>query len=132
MKIADVEVTRFTYLSKTVREAVGPDYPLKLGLFHYYSRREVLEPAKGLEKFNFLWMDEHSMSSYVWLCEQTSLPICGPETAEGKMHVRAEWLKAGACDMVRSGVGGITGLVKCVHLAETKIRFVRILPLRGG
>lgn len=77
-------------------------------------------------------MDEHSMSSYVWLCEQTSLPICGPETAEGKMFVRAEWIKAGACDMVRSGVGdvgGITGLVKCVHLAEA---FGMHLEVHGG
>jgi L-alanine-DL-glutamate epimerase-like enolase superfamily enzyme len=108
-----------------VREAVGPDYPLMLDPFHYYSRLEALELANGIHKLGFLWMeepmDEHSMSSYVWLCEQTALPICGPETAEGKMHVRAEWIKAGACDMVRSGVGdvgGITGLIKCVHLAE--------------
>ena len=111
-------------------------YPLMLDPFHYYSRLEALELAKGLEKLNYLWMeepmDEHSMSSYVWLCEQTSLPICGPETAEGKMYVRAEWIKAGACDMVRSGVGdvgGITGLVKCVHLAEA---FGMHLEVHGG
>jgi L-alanine-DL-glutamate epimerase-like enolase superfamily enzyme len=119
-----------------VREAVGPDYPLMLDPFHYYSRLEALELAKGLEALNFLWMeepmDEHSMSSYVWLCEQTALPICGPETAEGKMYVRAEWIKAGACDMVRSGVGdvgGITGLIKCVHLAEA---FGMHLEVHGG
>ena len=104
--------------------------------FHYYSRLEALELANGLERLGYLWMeepmDEHSMSSYVWLCEQTSLPICGPETAEGKMYVRAEWIKAGACDMVRSGVGdvgGITGLIKCVHLAEA---FGMHLEVHGG
>ena len=67
-------------------------------------------------------MDEHSMSSYVWLCEQTSLPICGPETCEGKMYVRAEWIKAGACDISRCGVGdvgGLTPLMKTVHLCES-------------
>jgi L-alanine-DL-glutamate epimerase-like enolase superfamily enzyme len=108
-----------------VREAVGPEVPLMLDPFHYYSRLEALELAKGLEELKFLWMeepmDEHSMSSYVWLCEQTSLPICGPETAEGKMFSRAEWIRAGACDMVRAGVGdvgGITPLVKIAHLAE--------------
>ncbi len=34
---------------------------------------------------------------------------------------RAEWIKAGACDMVRGGVsdvGGITPLIKIAHLAE--------------
>ena len=97
-----------------VREAVGPDYPLMLDPFHYYSRLEALELAKRPRAAGYLWMeepmDEHSMSSYVWLCEQTSLPICGPETAEGKMYVRAEWIKAGACDMVRGGVGDVGGI----------------------
>jgi L-alanine-DL-glutamate epimerase-like enolase superfamily enzyme len=119
-----------------VREAVGPDYPLMLDPFHYYSRLEALELAKGLERLGYLWMeepmDEHSMSSYVWLCEQTALPICGPETAEGKMYARAEWIKAGACDMVRAGVGdvgGITPLVKIAHLAEA---FGMHMEVHGG
>jgi L-alanine-DL-glutamate epimerase-like enolase superfamily enzyme len=119
-----------------VREAVGPDYPLMLDPFHYYNRLEALELANGIHQLGYLWMeepmDEHSMSSYIWLCEQTPLPICGPETAEGKMYVRAEWIKAGACDMVRSGVGdvgGLTGLVKCVHLAEA---FGMHLEVHGG
>ncbi len=119
-----------------VREALGPDVPLMLDPYHYYSRLEALELAKGLERLDFLWMeepmDEHSMSSYVWLCEQTSLPICGPETAEGKMYARAEWIKAGACDMVRAGVGdvgGITPLVKIAHLAEA---FGMPMEVHGG
>jgi L-alanine-DL-glutamate epimerase-like enolase superfamily enzyme len=119
-----------------VREAMGPDYPLMLDPFHYYSRLEALELAKGLEALGYLWMeepmDEHSMSSYVWLCEQTSLPICGPETAEGKMYTRAEWIKAGACDMVRAGVGdvgGLTPLMKTIHLAES---FGMHLEVHGG
>ncbi len=119
-----------------VREAVGPDFPLMLDPFHYYSRLEALELAKGLERLGFLWieepMDEHSMSSYVWLCEQTSLPICGPETAEGKMYARAEWIRAGACDMVRAGVGdvgGLTPLMKVAHLAEA---FGMSMEVHGG
>jgi L-alanine-DL-glutamate epimerase-like enolase superfamily enzyme len=119
-----------------VREALGPDIPLMLDPFHYYSRLEALELAKGLEELRFLWMeepmDEHSMSSYVWLCEQTSLPICGPETVEGKMFSRAEWIRAGACDMLRAGVGdvgGITPLVKIAHLAEA---FGMNMEVHGG
>jgi L-alanine-DL-glutamate epimerase-like enolase superfamily enzyme len=119
-----------------VRAAVGPDVPLMLDPFHYYSRLEALELAKGLERLNYLWMeepmDEHSISSYIWLCEQTSLPICGPETAEGKMFTRAEWIKQGACDMVRGGVGdvgGITPLIKIAHLAEA---FGMHMEVHGG
>jgi L-alanine-DL-glutamate epimerase-like enolase superfamily enzyme len=119
-----------------VRSALGPTVPLMLDPYHYYSRLEALELARGLEALNYLWMeepmDEHSMSSYVWLCEQTALPICGPETAEGKMFARAEWIKAGACDMVRAGVGdvgGITPLVKIAHLAEA---FGMEMEVHGG
>ncbi|MCB0060817.1 MAG: hypothetical protein KDE19_01835, partial [Caldilineaceae bacterium] len=119
-----------------VREAVGPDVPLMLDPFHYYSREEAFYLARELEKLDYYWMeepmDEHSMSSYVWLCQNTLLPICGPETAEGKMFTRAEWIKAGACDLVRGGVGdlgGITPLLKVAHLAEA---FGMRMEVHGG
>lgn len=109
-----------------VREAVGDDIVLMLDPFHYYSRAQAYYLAKELEKLNYYWMeepmDEHSISSYVWLSSQTSLNIVGPETAEGKMHTRAEWIVQNACDMVRAGVGdvgGITPMMKIVHLAES-------------
>jgi len=82
--------------------------------------------AKRLGDLNYYWMeepmDEHSMSSYIWLCQQTSPPICGPETCEGKMHVRAEWIKHNACDISRAGVGDVgslTPLMKTIHLCES-------------
>ncbi len=129
-------VKRDVQACAAVRDAVGPDMPLMLDPFHYYSREEALYLAKELEKLNFYWMeepmDEHSMSSYIWLCENTSLPICGPETAEGKMFTRAEWIKYGACDLVRGGVGdvgGITPLIKIAHLAEA---FGMRMEVHGG
>jgi L-alanine-DL-glutamate epimerase-like enolase superfamily enzyme len=119
-----------------VREAVGPDVPLMLDPYHYYTRKEALALAHGLEKLDYAWMeepmDEHSMSSYIWLCENTSLDICGPETAEGKMFTRAEWIKAGACDIVRGGVGdlgGLTPLMKVAHLSEA---FGMNMEVHGG
>ena len=108
-----------------VREAVGDEMVLMLDSFHYYSREAALYLGKELEKLNFYWleepMDEHSTSSYVWLADQLAIPICGPETAEGKMHTRAEWIVRGASDISRGGandLGGITPLVKTAHLCE--------------
>jgi L-alanine-DL-glutamate epimerase-like enolase superfamily enzyme len=79
-----------------------------------------------LEELSFYWieepMDEHSTSSYVWLTDQLSLPVVGPETAEGKMQTRAEWIVRGASDISRGGagdLGGITPLVKTAHLCES-------------
>jgi len=119
-----------------VREAVGPNVDLMLDPFHYYSREESLALARGLEKLNYLWMEEpmgeHSMSSYVWLTEQADLLIVGPETAEGKHYARAEWIKAGAADVIRTGVwdvGGITPAMKCIHLCES---FNLSVEIHGG
>jgi L-alanine-DL-glutamate epimerase-like enolase superfamily enzyme len=110
---------------RAVREAVGPDIALMLDPFHYYSRSDSLYLGRELEKLNFEWMEEpmaeHSISSYVWLTEQLDLPMVGPETAEGKMYTRAEWIVQRASDISRGGVwdlGGITPLIKTAHLCE--------------
>ncbi len=110
---------------RAVREAVGPHFPLMLDPYHYYSREEALRLARGLEKLDFLWleepMDEHSELSFRFLTEHTSTPICGPETAEGKYHTRANWIRNGAATIGRCGAltcGGITSVMKTVHLYE--------------
>ena len=116
----DVEACR------AVREAVGEEMDLMLDPYHFYSRSEALYLGRELEKLNFPWieepMDEHSISSYVWLTNQLSLPVVGPETAEGKMYTRAEWILQNASDISRAGVlvvGGITPLMKIAHLYES-------------
>jgi L-alanine-DL-glutamate epimerase-like enolase superfamily enzyme len=108
-----------------VREAVGPDVPLMLDANHWYSRTEAYELGLGIQKLGYYWyeepMDEHSLSSYCWLAQNLDIPILGPEYAGGKFHTRAEWIRAGACDIVRTGVmdvGGIGPSMKIVHLAE--------------
>jgi L-alanine-DL-glutamate epimerase-like enolase superfamily enzyme len=110
---------------RAVREAVGPDIALMLDPFHYYSRSEALYLGRELEKLNYEWMEEpmaeHSISSYVWLTDQLDLSMVGPETAEGKMYTRAEWIVQRASDISRGGVwdlGGITPLIKTAHLCE--------------
>ena len=109
-----------------VREAVGPTVPLMLDANHWYSRTEALELGRALEQLNYYWfeemMEESSTSSYRWLAEQLAIPILGPESAGGRFHTRAEWIRAGACDILRTGVhdvGGITPSLKICHLAES-------------
>jgi len=111
---------------RAVRERVGDDMVLMLDCYHNYSREEARYIGRELEKLNFYWieepMDEHSISSYVWLTEQLDILVVGPETAEGKMYTRAEWIVRGASDISRGGVmdvGGITPLMKIAHLCES-------------
>ncbi|HEX4840677.1 MAG TPA: enolase C-terminal domain-like protein [bacterium] len=120
---------------KAVRARVGPDIRLMLDCHHNYSRTEALYVGRALEELDFYWfeepMNEHSVSSYVWLAEQLAIPIVGPETAEGKIYTRAEWIVRGAADISRYGaeLAGITPLVKAVHLCEA---FGVQLELHGG
>jgi len=108
-----------------VREAVGPDMALMLDCFHWYSREEAYYIGKELEKLNYAWleepMDEHNTASYIWLTEHLTIPILGPESAEGQLFTRAEWIRQGASDLSRAGVmdvGGITPVMKIAHLCE--------------
>ena len=119
-----------------VREAVGDQIKLMLDPFHFYSREDALYIGRELEKLNFYWleepMDEHSISSYVWLTDQLNINILGPETAEGSLYTRAEWIGRNACDVLRGGVGdlgGITPLMKVAHLAEA---FGMAMEVHGG
>ena len=120
------DVKRDVAACAAVREAVGDDMDLMLDPFHFYTREEALYLSRELEKLDYHWieepMDEHSTSSYVWLADQVSLPIVGPETAEGNVYTRAEWIVRGASDISRAGVGdvgGITSLMKVAHLCES-------------
>jgi len=108
-----------------VREAVGPDIPLMLDAYHGYSRSDALWLGREIQKLGYYWyeepMNEASISSYAWLAANLDIPIIGPETADGKFHTRAEWIRAGACDITRTGVmdvGGIGPSLKIIHLAE--------------
>ncbi len=108
-----------------VREAVGPNIDLMLDAYHWYSRTDALRLGRGLEKLNFAWieevMDEQSTSAYVWLADNLDIPLIGPESIGGKYFQRAEWIKAGASDILRTGVddvGGISPAIKTMHLAE--------------
>ena len=121
---------------RAVREAVGEDMALMLDPFHYYSREASLYLGRELEKLNYHWieepMDEHSTSSYVWLTNQLDIPVVGPETAEGRMQTRTEWIVRGASDISRAGVGdvgGITPLMKTAHLCES---FGVAMEVHGG
>lgn len=108
-----------------VRRAVGPDIALMLDGYHAYSRMDALRIGRALEELDFTWfeemMNEQSMASYVWLAGQLRVPLVGPESLSGKHHSRADWVMAGACDILRAGVtgcGGIGPTLKVAHLAE--------------
>jgi L-alanine-DL-glutamate epimerase-like enolase superfamily enzyme len=109
---------------EAVRRRVGPDIHLMLDCHHDYSRTEALYIGRALEELDYHWieepMNESSMSSYIWLSGQLDIPVVGPETAGGHFYNRAEWIVNNASDISRYDVhlGGLTPMMKCVHLCE--------------
>jgi L-alanine-DL-glutamate epimerase-like enolase superfamily enzyme len=98
MKITDIRVRAFRDTSKRVRDSDGHTHP--------GDPRDV---------------HQASVSAYVWLAANLDIPVVGPESMNGKFHTRAEWIKAGACDVTRTGahsVGGIGPSLKIIHLVE--------------
>lgn len=109
-----------------VRQAVGPDIALMLDGYHAYSRTDALRIGRALEELDFTWfeemMNEQSTASYTWLAQQLRIPLLGPESLSGKHHARADWVMAGASDILRAGVNGCGGIgptMKVAHVAES-------------
>lgn len=119
-----------------VREAVGPDIDLMLDGYHWYSRTDALTIGRALEKLNFAWfeemMNEQSIASYAWLADQLDIPIVGPESISGKHHSRADWAKAGACDILRAGVPGVGGIGPTLKVAALADAFGMNCEVHGN
>lgn len=113
-------------ICEAVRERVGDRIPLMLDSFSSYDFNEALYVGREIEKLDFHWFEEpmfeYNISAYVKLASALDIPILGPETTEGNIYTRAEWILRGASDIGRGGVGdvgGITPLMKMVHLYES-------------
>jgi L-alanine-DL-glutamate epimerase-like enolase superfamily enzyme len=121
---------------EAVREAVGPDYPLMLDSNHWYSRTEALELGRALDRLRFFWyeepMSEYSIQSYRWLAKRVRTPLIGPESVEGRLQTRAEWISAQACDIVRVGVERSGGIESALHTAILAEAFGMECELHGG
>lgn len=110
---------------RVVKEAVGDSMRLMVDCSGGYNRQEAYLYGRELEKLGFYWIeepvDEAEVNSYVWLTKHFGISVVGPETP-ADIATRAEWIIRGASDINRCGaqdVGGITPLVKVVHMLET-------------
>jgi L-alanine-DL-glutamate epimerase-like enolase superfamily enzyme len=110
---------------RAVREAVGPELALMLDASWSYSYSEALHVGRALEELGYLWYEDplgaNDIESYVRLKQQLHIPILATEITPGGLEALVPWLAARATDHLRGDVvikGGITGLVKIVHLAE--------------
>jgi L-alanine-DL-glutamate epimerase-like enolase superfamily enzyme len=110
-------------LFRRMRRELGDDYTLINDPVCSYSLREAIEVGRVMEELGFLWLEEpfreQEMRQYQELCRALTIPVMATEMLMHDVNICAQWLLAGATDLVRANArGGTTTLLKMAHFAE--------------
>jgi L-alanine-DL-glutamate epimerase-like enolase superfamily enzyme len=110
-------------LFRQLRRELGDDYTLINDPVCSYSLREAIEVGQVMEELGFLWLEEpfreQELRQYQELCRALTLPVMATEMLMHDVNLCAQWLLAGATDLVRGNArGGTTALLKLAHFAE--------------
>jgi L-alanine-DL-glutamate epimerase-like enolase superfamily enzyme len=108
-----------------VRAAVGDDFPLMYDPAAIYSYAEALKIGRVLERLGYVWFEDplpvDDLYGYSKLCADLDIPVMSTEYSWGGFLGYPAWITARATDALRGDValkGGITGVMKSIHLAE--------------
>ena len=109
-------------LFRELRRALGDDYTLINDPVCSYSLREAIEVGRVMEELGFLWLEEpfreQELRQYQELCRELTIPVMATEMLMHDVNICAQWLLAGATDLVRANArGGTTALLKLAHFA---------------
>jgi len=120
------DVRRDGRLAAAVRERAGDDVELLFDASGAHDLLESVSLAHALEDAGFSWLEEPmrewGVEPYRRLRERVSIPILSGETSAGVHRNIADFIAAGAADLVRTGVhykDGITGALRISHLADS-------------
>jgi L-alanine-DL-glutamate epimerase-like enolase superfamily enzyme len=112
-------------IAEAVR-AAQPDAVLMLDpALSDYTLTDAVKVGRKLESLDFHWLEEpfHDpfVGKYAELSRTLDISVCATEASYGGPAGVAEFLRAGAVDIVRADVSwkwGVTGTMKTLHLAE--------------
>lgn len=123
-------------LCQDLRKHVGPDIALMYDGSAGFDLLDAIWLGRALEEADYLWyeepMREFSIEAYKRLAERTRVPLLSGETSDGCHYNIADFIAAGAADLVRTSThykGGVTGALRVAHLAES---FNRRAEVHGG
>ena len=112
-------------LCRAVRQAVGPEVTLMLDVAKTYDRAGAVRVGRVLEELAFAWFEEplpqYDIDGYAQLRRTLDIPVIGAETVAGHVYSAANYLRAGALDMVLCDVywkAGVSGMHKTAVLCE--------------
>jgi L-alanine-DL-glutamate epimerase-like enolase superfamily enzyme len=111
-------------IAEALRGAVGPDWILMHDPVEQYTLAEALYVGRELERLGYYWLEEpfrdYELGKLKKLADSLDLHVLALEKIVGGVYSVAQFIDAGACDIVRNGqhMGGITGMVRVARLAE--------------
>jgi L-alanine-DL-glutamate epimerase-like enolase superfamily enzyme len=112
-------------LVRTLREAVGDDYPLMFDCFMGWDVLYSIEMCRRMESYNPHWLEEplqvDRVQGYAEIRRKTKVPIAGGEHESTRWGFR-QMLDCGSVDVLQPdpyGVGGISEMIKIAALAST-------------
>lgn len=109
-------------LFRELRRAL-PDVTLINDPVCSYTLREAIEVGRAMEELGFVWLEEpfyeQELRQYQELCSALTMPVMATEMLMHDVNICAQWLLAGATDLVRANArNGTTSVVKVAHFAE--------------
>jgi L-alanine-DL-glutamate epimerase-like enolase superfamily enzyme len=111
-------------VAKAVRKHAGEDFPLLFDRVGGYTRDEAIKVGRLLDQLNYVSYEDPIPTSDIdglaQLAQALDLPITIGEFIFSPYDY-AEYIRRGACDVVRfivDNIGGITGGMKVARLAE--------------
>ena len=111
-------------VAKAVRQHAGDNFPLLYDPVGVYTREEALKVGRVLDQLNFVSFEDPipttDIEGLAQLAQALDVPITIGEFIYSPYNY-AEYIRRGACDVVRfivDNVGGITGGMKVARLAE--------------
>jgi L-rhamnonate dehydratase len=142
VKVRQIEADRqprpekITRLFSQVREVVGPDYPLMLDAFGYWTAEQAMDVALASSDFRPYWLEEpfpnYDIDSYRRLVNVCPIPIAGGEheTSAEQFDTIIEERIHSILQPDISWCGGMTALKNLYEKASD--RYLRVCPHRGG
>ncbi len=123
-------------LCHALRKHVGPEIALMYDGSAGFDFLDAHYLGQELHAAGYLWyeepMREASIDSYRRLREKLLIPLLAAETSNGCHFNTADFIRAGAADLVRTSTqlkGGITGALRIAHLADA---FQMSAEVHGG
>lgn len=121
---------------RTVRQAIGNEFPLMVDANHAYSLREATILAKAIEPYNIGWFEEpvspEFYHHYRELRQKTTIPIAGGE-CEYLRYGFHQLLKNECVDILQIDICGAGGLTEAKRIATLASTFgIEIVPHTWG